>query len=169
MSELSPVEWAVRPLKCYAQFSGRASRAEYWWFILAFTLIGLALEYVDEALGGPVVGAYGPLSLIFEILLLVPGLAVQVRRLHDIDRSGWWVLLGAGSYGLLISTLLVPDPTQLLESIQNSSVGILLALVVAFIISAVVMLVFMITRGDDGRNRFGDDPYGPGRLDEIFA
>lgn len=66
----------------YVTFEGRASRSEYWWFIL-FILIGqVVLLFVFE-----------PLSLIFLLAVLLPNLAVVVRRLHDVDKSGWWYLI----------------------------------------------------------------------------
>ena len=74
--------------KNYANFSGRASRAEYWWVFLANILISLLLSYVDEIIGIPII------SSLFSLLLLIPGLAVAVRRMHDIGKSGWALLVG---------------------------------------------------------------------------
>jgi uncharacterized membrane protein YhaH (DUF805 family) len=81
---------AVRKaLQNYAQFEGRAIRSEYWWFALFNVLVLVAATILDTLLGN---------ATIFEILaslaLLLPGLAVGARRLHDIDRSGWWLLVG---------------------------------------------------------------------------
>jgi uncharacterized membrane protein YhaH (DUF805 family) len=74
----------------YLVFQGRAPRAEFWWFVL-FTIIcsGVA-ALVNYALFGE---SEGIVTGIVEIALLLPGLSVQVRRLHDIDRSGWWYWL----------------------------------------------------------------------------
>jgi uncharacterized membrane protein YhaH (DUF805 family) len=71
----------------YAQFSGRASRSEYWWFFLGSFLIGFALGVIDAALGSAV------LSSLFVLGVLIPSIALNVRRLHDTGRSGWYVLL----------------------------------------------------------------------------
>ncbi len=65
----------------YADFTGQASRAEFWWFALFVTLVTAALLYLSEAL-----------SSIFLIAVLLPLLAVGARRLHDIGKSGWWLL-----------------------------------------------------------------------------
>lgn len=73
----------------YATFSGRARRAEYWWFTLFNFLVSLALGLFEEA----VFGAVQPLSSLYSLVVLVPGLAVGARRLHDIGKSGWWQLL----------------------------------------------------------------------------
>ena len=88
---------AVRSvLSQYVQFGGRARRAEYWWFFLFSVLVGIATSILDVALGtdfGDRVGSSGLFSLIANLVLLLPSLAVAVRRLHDTDRSGWWILI----------------------------------------------------------------------------
>ncbi|MDA8116957.1 MAG: DUF805 domain-containing protein [Actinomycetota bacterium] len=70
----------------YATFSGRASRAEYWWYTLAAVI---ALAAVDYLLGGSRLGAI--LIFLLDLGLIIPGLAVTVRRLHDTGRSGGWI------------------------------------------------------------------------------
>ena len=169
MADRNALEWAVLPLKRYADFRGRAPRAEYWWFTLAITLIGFLVEYVDQLIGGAVLGVYGPATLIFTLGLFVPGLAVMVRRLHDIDRSGWWALLSIGSYLLMFVGFATDDPEAPFSTLEGLGMGTVLALVLAFVVSMIVLLVFMVTRGNDGSNRFGADPYGPDQLEEIFA
>lgn len=80
----------------YATFNGRARRAEYWWWILFVILAALIVGILDSALFGGMhtMRDNGPLSAILSVALLLPGLAVGSRRLHDIDRSGWWLLIG---------------------------------------------------------------------------
>ena len=73
----------------FSNFSGRARRKEYWYFVL-FTLLGGA---VVEGIGR-VIGAERVLSGLFSLVILIPGLAVAFRRLHDTGRAGWWILLG---------------------------------------------------------------------------
>jgi len=86
--------WFTEALKKYAVFSGRSRRKEYWYFVLFVVLISLMLSIVDS-----LIGAYdrssgvGLLSSIFSLAILIPSIAVSVRRLHDIDRTGWWVLI----------------------------------------------------------------------------
>ena len=72
----------------YALFEGRAGRAEYWWFFLANFLISLVLQGLGR--GASILAI---VSLIYSLALLIPGLAVAVRRLHDPNKSGWWVLI----------------------------------------------------------------------------
>lgn len=81
-------------LQKYAVFSGRASRSEYWYFILAGTLIGLIAIFFDIVLFNSSLDSdLSPLNTITSLALLLPQLAVGIRRLHDIDRTGWWLLL----------------------------------------------------------------------------
>ncbi|MFD0981735.1 DUF805 domain-containing protein [Tropicimonas aquimaris] len=82
---------AVRTcLNKYAVFSGRARRPEYWWFAL-FNLIGsVVTQSLDRMVFGPDMGVLGAL---WGLALLVPSIAVGVRRLHDLDKSGWWLLI----------------------------------------------------------------------------
>ena len=88
MNNFSAYFWDVLKNK-YAQFSGRARRAEFWYFVLFQFLLSIGVIIVDSLLG-----ASGILSLIWSLALFIPGLAVAVRRLHDIGRSGWFYLIG---------------------------------------------------------------------------
>ncbi len=91
---MSPIDYMKLPLQRYADFSGRSRRMEYWMFYVgvigAFIVAGL----VDSVIGmsGLVGGVYGPLSMIVMLGALVPQIACGVRRMHDQDRSGWWLL-----------------------------------------------------------------------------
>ena len=80
---------AVRSvLTQYAVFSGRSRRSEYWWYTLFAVVVSLVASQIDAALGSQVV------SIILALALLLPGLGVSIRRLHDTGRSGWWLLIG---------------------------------------------------------------------------
>jgi uncharacterized membrane protein YhaH (DUF805 family) len=72
----------------YVVFSGRARRSEFWWFTLFAVILYIVAAIIDKAIGNSI------LSLILGLALLLPSLAVTVRRLHDTGRSGWWILLG---------------------------------------------------------------------------
>ncbi len=82
-------------LRRYAVFSGRAQRAEFWYFVLYAVLIELVLFGVDKSMGWvDSSGEYGFLSMsVAGVLLLVPSISVATRRLHDIGKSGWWQLI----------------------------------------------------------------------------
>jgi uncharacterized membrane protein YhaH (DUF805 family) len=75
----------------YATFSGRAQRSAFWYWVLFTFLVGVGLTIVDFAIFG--VRDYSPFAGLFGLATLLPGLAVGARRLHDIDRTGWWLLL----------------------------------------------------------------------------
>ena len=88
------MEWVTEALKKYAVFSGRSRRKEYWSFILFTVLISIALSIIDSLTGTyNISSGIGLLGGIFGLAMLIPSIAVSVRRLHDIDRTGWWVLL----------------------------------------------------------------------------
>jgi uncharacterized membrane protein YhaH (DUF805 family) len=88
------MEWATLPLKRYAEFTGRSRRKEYWMFFLLCMVVGLVLGFVEGMLGlTGMIGPYGPLSALFLLAIIVPSIAVGIRRLHDTDRSGWWILI----------------------------------------------------------------------------
>jgi len=76
----------------YVGFNGRASRSEYWWWILFAFLISIAANIVDRSLGGGM-STVGLLGGIVALALLLPNIAIGIRRLHDRDKSGWWLLL----------------------------------------------------------------------------
>ena len=90
------MQWYLAVMRKYAVFSGRARRKEYWMFFLFNTLIALAIGFVTGLLGG-LLGMGTSLGSaangLYSLAVLVPGIAVGVRRLHDSGRSGWWLLL----------------------------------------------------------------------------
>ncbi|MDG2003587.1 MAG: DUF805 domain-containing protein [Novosphingobium sp.] len=89
------LDFMLMPLKRYAEFGGRSRRKEFWFFFLFYVVVSMVLGMVDAALGmtGMVGGAYGPLTAIFYLAMLVPYLAVAIRRIHDSDKSGWFILV----------------------------------------------------------------------------
>lgn len=98
------MNWYFKVLKQYADFNGRARRKEYWFFVLFNAIVGVILYFVGV----------GVLSTIYSIFIFIPSLAVVVRRLHDIGKSGWMILIAlipiAGGIWLLI--LMLTDSQQ---------------------------------------------------------
>lgn len=88
------MNWYLNVLKNYATFSGRARRKEYWFFVLFNLIVSIVLGFIDGITGlfYPEAGI-GLLGGIYSLAVLLPSLAVSVRRLHDTDRSGWWLLI----------------------------------------------------------------------------
>jgi uncharacterized membrane protein YhaH (DUF805 family) len=150
------MEWMILPYKRYAEFTGRSRRMEYWMFALFYTLVALALGVLMvlggfdlETLTGSATTAPepGPLFFVgagllglFVLASIIPGIAVTVRRLHDRDMSGWWVL------GFFVLGLL-------------PYVGW---------IASLVQLVITVLPGTKGANRFGEDPLDPNSA-EVFS
>lgn len=88
------MNWYLHVLKNYATFSGRARRKEYWMFFLISALISIVLTLLDILLGTySMKYEAGLFSGLYSLLILIPSIAVVVRRLHDTDRSGWWILI----------------------------------------------------------------------------
>ena len=86
--ERSAIDWYLEPLRKYARFNGRARRKEYWYFTLFTILASAILGFV-----GGLAGLKDTLSSLYNLAVLVPSIAVGVRRLHDTGRTGWWLLL----------------------------------------------------------------------------
>lgn len=88
------MDWYIEVLRKYAIFSGRSRRKEYWFFVLFNILISIGLGIVDGILGTySVESSIGLFGCLYSLAVLIPSIAVTVRRLHDIDRSGWWILI----------------------------------------------------------------------------
>jgi len=108
------MNWYLAVLRKYAEFSGRARRREYWLFALFNLLITIALAFVDMAAGLMHETGYGLLSGLYSLAVLIPSIAVSVRRLHDTGRSGWWLLIAlvpiVGVIVLLVFMLLDSQP-----------------------------------------------------------
>ena len=103
------MKWFIKCMKNYTLFKGRASRTEFWYFMLYWSIFYIIIIAIDKALGGnfiniktlpfsefiplaKLVEEVGLLTLIYRPLTIAPSLAVISRRLHDINKSGWWCL-----------------------------------------------------------------------------
>ena len=148
---MSPIDWAMLPLSKYADFSGRAPRAEYWWFYLLYVVI-----YTVASIIGSLIGLTTILRGLVVLALFVPLLAAGVRRLHDSDRSGWWML---GPLIPLTIGLVLAGPAVMAGG-MGAALGVAGLFMVAGAIVGVVIFVFLVLPGTTGANRFGGDPYG---------
>ena len=174
------------------RFSGRATRPEYWWWVLAVVIGSVICSGVDSFVGywvssGKPGFASSVFQLLFTLVTLLPGLAVTVRRLHDIGRTGWWLLFWYGilivgwipmavGFAVFIATI-IGAVTQGFDlggvfdgdfgsgsDSESLAVG-LVALAVGFLISMAVTLgvfiwsvIWLVRQGQTGPNRFGPDP-----------
>ncbi len=111
------MNWFIKVIQNYANFSGRAQRAEYWYFFLFYLLIYIGLAIADGVTGSfSAETGIGLLGSIFALGMLIPSLAVGVRRLHDTGRSGWCVLIAIipliGGIVLLVFTVQDSTPSE---------------------------------------------------------
>ncbi|MDO5605919.1 MAG: DUF805 domain-containing protein [Paracoccus sp. (in: a-proteobacteria)] len=134
---VTSVRWT---LSQYLTFSGRSRRAEYWWFILFLNLSGLTAAVLENPLTNARFGE-GPLSLILSLVVLLPSITVTVRRFHDVDRSGWWLLAPVALFPVAMISM---------------SVGLVLAGVLFL-----VFFVWTVMPSQSGTNRFGPSPLEP--------
>lgn len=167
-NSMTPVDWAKRPiLEKYADFSGRASRAEYWWYFLAIIIAFVVLGIVEGIVGikGMILGAYGPLTALLWLATIVPGIAVGVRRLHDTNRSAWWLLLMVPYlFVMILSAMTLRAGVGGLAALGTAGL-----LAIVGLVCAVVLLVFMVLPGTPGDNRYGANPYGDGAQAAVAA
>jgi uncharacterized membrane protein YhaH (DUF805 family) len=141
----------------YATFSGRARRAEYWWFMLFNSLGSVVARVVDEKMNPWLPSdELGVVGSLWMLALLLPVLSVGWRRLHDTGRSGWWIggfaLAVPGAVFVALASVEGGDPTG------SSAVGALLGLLL--LAWSIVLLVFVCSDGTPGPNAFGPDPKG---------
>lgn len=150
------LQWMILPFKRYAEFSGRSRRMEYWSFMLLNVIVYIVLGGIMIAGGFPLASLSNPMVQpeasgaifyvgagllgIYMLAILIPSIAVVVRRLHDRDMSGWWYL------------------------------GVIVASMIPFIgfVAGIAFLVLMLLPGTPGPNRFGPDPKDPASA-EVFA
>lgn len=178
------MEYMFLPLKRYAEFSGRSRRMEFWMWVLfqallagAFVIgaIGLAGSTIiggnaEQVLaGGMAVIGVLLLWVLLSLAFFIPNLAVTVRRLHDTDRSGWWIMLYWGPYlaGLVLT------PAMMGAAANGGNLETMMSVSMLFsgaqLIGSLVLLVFLFIDGAPGPNRFGMDPKGRADAGNVFA
>ena len=167
------MEYMLMPLKRYADFSGRSRRMEFWMWQLFQILVYVAITCLIMVLGGGMIMTQsdptamaaagggvlivGALYLLYILAVFIPSLAVAVRRLHDTNRSGWWILAPLAPYLLvmLAGGMAFSSP----DSVGAVGGLALIGMIAAFVLS-LVLLVFYLLEGTRGPNRYGADPKG---------
>lgn len=100
------MNYFLKALRQYADFSGRARRMEYWMFVLFNLIFAIVAAVLDTLIGFASEGGFGVISSLYSLAMIIPGLAVSVRRLHDVGKSGWMILIALipliGSIWLLV-------------------------------------------------------------------
>lgn len=164
-----------QPLVKYAQFNGRARRSEYWLFFLFQILVSLALMVIGALanLKAPMEGV----SNIFSLAMLIPNIAVGVRRFHDINRTGWWTIFPLVVFIVALVAYLAFNGTAFVAAMRDldwqavqaedeqaimdmftSLSPMLLWVFLPWWLASVVTFVFQVMDGTKGPNRFGPDP-----------
>ena len=154
--ELTPVDWAKRPiLEKYADFTGRASRPELWWFVLGLVIAFVVARIIETVvgLGYLFAGSYGPLTSLLWLATIVPAVAVGVRRLHDTNRSGFWILLWLVPWGLTILVRFMYAGAGV-----YAMMGMMGLIGFISLIGLVVLIVFYCLPGTPGDNQYGPPP-----------
>ena len=148
------MNWYLLAFKKYATFSGRSRRQEYWMFFLFNIIFSIIIAIIDEVLGlkenSGGINNVGILGSIYSLITFIPSLAVAVRRLHDTDRSGWYLLLPIAPYVLIILGIILKGGGLVLTIIGGLSVLVL----------AILLIVWLATEGTSGENQYGPDPKG---------
>lgn len=190
-----------QPLYKYAEFNGRSRRSEFWFWVLFKIIVGMVLgvgtlsylvPFLSEmrAHPGMIMPHYfmvwPPVSLI-GLALIIPSLAVAVRRLHDINRSGWWIVFPMITAIVGVTVFMVVFGIHVFQLIaahnngtemsQSEGLSLLLGMLgymflfigLPSLVSQIVMLVFYVTEGTRGPNRFGNDPKGHKAVADTFA
>jgi len=161
------MNWYIEVLTKYAVFAGRARRREYWYFFLFSCIISIILSAVDVATGNLywVDEGIGLFSGIYGLAVFIPSTAVTVRRLHDTNRSGWWLFIVLVPLILLILVSLIGGVITDEQPPQPPITGVIVLLMLALpmlltgaIVSAIVLLIFTLQGGTQGLNRYGGDP-----------
>ena len=97
------LKYYVAVLKKYSDFKGRSSRAEYWNYYLVNSVIGLTISFIEGSGSLRTDMTAGPVESIYTLLVLLPSIAVAVRRMHDVNKSGWFTLVPIYNLILLVS------------------------------------------------------------------
>lgn len=183
------MHWMLMPLKRYAEFSGRSRRMEFWMWQLFKTLIICVMWVLFIALFGSamfsgdptqIMAAMGSMMLlwglvmIFWLAIIIPDIAVQVRRLHDTNRSGWWILAPLVPY--IIGIVAAGGTAGMGAAMGGKDSGavamgvggiILIICMLAALAMGITLLVFYFLEGTAGANKYGPDPKGR-ETGEVF-
>lgn len=160
-------------LSKYATFTGRARRSEYWWFYLFTVLVSIGTTIVDYPLNAVLGHHWNVVGDLATLALLLPSLAVGVRRLHDTGRTGWWMLLPVvpivaalmSGFGLAVTAVGVAFAGTSGSSPADAFAGLLIVLMFGFMLLAlagtVTLVVFQCLDSTPGPNKHGPSPKYP--------
>ncbi len=172
------MKWFLMAMKNYAGFTGRARRKEFWWFIVFYFLFSIVTHILDHMLGlnfSPQITSSGWIGTLYSLVVLIPSLAVTVRRFHDIGKSGWVYarFCIAGFLGIcvfmgyfMVTLMKNADMEDLQEGIIDPSVftGTFFMMVGLFMLFLLVLvvwqLIYLFRDSQYGDNKWGPNPKG---------
>ncbi|MFT4090840.1 MAG: DUF805 domain-containing protein [Asticcacaulis sp.] len=179
-----------QPLRKYADFHGRARRSEYWLFMLfqfvvftvvqtilmsmmlsSFTAFDATSNTLPDAVDLSGLAVLSNMVSLISIVFLIPNLAVSVRRLHDTNRTGWWLVMPTGVFIAGLTLFLILNLNRIIDALNSTSpseaaifsiVGQAVALIwLPTIIAGLVVFIFTVLEGTKGPNKYGADPKAP--------
>ncbi len=136
----------------FATFSGRARRREYWLFFLFTCIVNVAINALSLAVkdSTPFTIVVSIISIVWGLFIIIPSIAITVRRLHDTNRSGWWYLLSLAAACLLCASILL--------FVTNNDGPTAIVSLLLGIVGYITFFVFLVLPGTKGENDYGPDP-----------
>lgn len=176
-----------QPLARYFDFQGRSRRSEFWLWVLFQFIVGIVFGVVKNIVepANPM-GTVFILQMLFSLAILIPNIAVAVRRFHDINRTGWWYVFpivvmiiaaivyfsangGAFFNDIQKFSQLGPNPSpDQAMAVMSALIGPMLWIYLPTLAASIVTFVFNVLDGTPGHNRFGPDPKGRGGGTSVF-
>ena len=158
-------------------FKGRARRSEYWWWVLFSTLLYMCISFVGGLIPEDsllIAGIYSIIVILGSIYMTIVSMAVAVRRLHDVGRSGWWygsslififvwfIWFTIECFNVAMNLNLSPNATadMVSNAILMELIGKILITYIPLMIYGVMLLVFYCMDSKPGTNKYGDNPTG---------
>lgn len=142
----------------YANFNGRARRSEYWYFTLFNLIFSIITMAIDKAMNLEI-----GFNTVYGLAVFIPGLAVSFRRLHDIGKSGWLLVIIYLAMIIAAFVMVGASLTALSGGASPESFGVgMIATLVVVLGLAIWLLVLFCTNGDVGENKYGPDPKADG-------
>ncbi len=150
-------------LRKYFTFSGRARRSEYWWFYLFTVIVAVVAAIIDGTIVGWENADEGPVGTLTSLALFIPTLSAGWRRLHDTGRSGWWI--GGAILATIVFVFILLAAVGLTGFDEGGTFGssgafgvLAIIFLIAIVVYAIAMLVFLCQDSDPNDNRYGPSP-----------
>ncbi len=141
----------------FMNFRDRAARAEYWWWVLFAVIVGVVAAILDAVVFWG--WETGPFGLVTSLALFFPGLSVTVRRLHDTNRSGWWIMIAVIPVILMFAGFIAALTANPLNPFNATGLVFIGVPALLWLAATILLIVFMVLPSNPGNNRFGPNRY----------